>query len=177
LAWGRSCLQGQLGLGLYTSDQKVPVTVLHGATAVAAGRAHSLALTSAWSLSSRLTVSGNGQVLSWGQGRDGELGHGVVGCIFRPKLIEAFQQLRIQSIFAADHCSFALARTFRCAKRNEAKGGNTLFAFGYRHGLLKQEPLPSRVDTSMLSATVTDISCGERHILVLCSTCAFDRAT
>jgi alpha-tubulin suppressor-like RCC1 family protein len=68
MAWGED-RAGQLGDGSIARGKEMPVAVsgLAGATAIAAGGEHSLALL------------GNGSVVAWGEDKDGELGNGTAG--------------------------------------------------------------------------------------------------
>ncbi len=68
LAWGED-KYGELGDGALARDQETPTAVsgLSGATAIAAGGEHSLALLS------------TGGVMAWGEDRYGELGDGATG--------------------------------------------------------------------------------------------------
>jgi alpha-tubulin suppressor-like RCC1 family protein len=68
MAWGEDKL-GELGTGVVARSEEVPAAVsgLSGASAIAAGGEHSMALL------------GSGAVVTWGENRFGELGNGTVG--------------------------------------------------------------------------------------------------
>ena len=79
-SWGRG-EDGQLGLG-DTNDRSCPVLVeplraRGGVEHIACGSGHTVILTS------------DGNVLTWGRGDDGRLGHGDNGWKYVPRVVEA----------------------------------------------------------------------------------------
>ena len=83
-SWGRG-EDGQLGLG-DTSDQSTPVLVENlrkvRVREVACGSGHTIVLTR------------EGQVLTWGRGDDGRLGHGDNGWKYIPRPVKGLEGLR-----------------------------------------------------------------------------------
>src|SRR5262249_25081623 len=101
LAWGANDF-GQLGNGT-TVDSDVPrnVSLPNGTTvkAIAAGEAHSLALTS------------TGQVLAWGFNADGELGDGTTTNRHRPVSVALPAGASVTGIAAGEFHSLAITST------------------------------------------------------------------
>jgi alpha-tubulin suppressor-like RCC1 family protein len=125
MAWGNSAV-GQLGDGVFSgpetceascSTKPVAVTGLSGATAIAAGSAHSLALLS------------NGTVMAWGRNGFGELGDGThtgpeacvssFACAATPVAVSGLSG--VTAIAAGEEFSFALL------------SNATMMAWGYNH--------------------------------------------
>ncbi|CAG9322858.1 unnamed protein product [Blepharisma stoltei] len=81
-AWGEN-RNGALGVGKNEEDQLVPVICQnlnnYIIKSVACGSQHSLA------------ISTRGEVLTWGNGRFGQLGNGFAGICFIPKIVEMLQ--------------------------------------------------------------------------------------
>ena len=167
-------------------------------TSVAAGSLHSLAVTGACVrvcpgfdvdvlAAPASLVSGDGEVMSWGRGSEGQLGHGNSANINEPKSIEGVRGQRICSVFAGPASEFSLVATGAsfttlldtllmrgCGRADDG----ALFSFGSNYfGQLglgregRRESSPCRVDVSELSAAVTDVSGGYYHTLVLCGAC------
>ena len=104
-AWGQNLL-GQLGNGSTTnSDTPVAVKLPAGvtATAVAAGAAHSLALTS--------NGTTHGTVYAWGSNGDGELGDGSITSSDTPVVTKLPDGVTATAVAAGASHSLALAST------------------------------------------------------------------
>ncbi|CAG8507402.1 16524_t:CDS:2, partial [Acaulospora morrowiae] len=78
-------------------------------TNVTCGENHCLALTQ------------DGEVFSWGSGRYGQLGHGDISSLDKPKVIEFFQGLKISQIMCGGWHSTAISDS------------GDLYTFGYNH--------------------------------------------
>ncbi|EOD03679.1 hypothetical protein EMIHUDRAFT_372701 [Emiliania huxleyi CCMP1516] len=97
--------------------------------AVSAGAWHSLGITA------------DGAVWSWGDGEDGQLGHGDEQQQLLPKKVEAFAGQRVVAVSAAEYNSFAIA----------ADGGVHAWGLGERgclgHGEdLSYQLLPKKIE-------------------------------
>ena len=123
LAWGAGG-SGQLGDGT-TTDRDVPVAVQLPAgvtvTAIAAGGAHSLALTSA------------GSVLAWGAGASGQLGDGTGAERPTPVAVDLPAGTTVRAVVAGASDSLALTST------------GAIWSWGYNH--YGQLGTGSRVDS------------------------------
>lgn len=92
---------GRLGLG-HNGNVATPRQLLLLApyvvrkVAVHSGGKHAMALTQ------------DGKVFSWGQGEDGELGHGTRATLDRPRLIEAFRSKRVRDLACGSAHSAAI---------------------------------------------------------------------
>ncbi|MEP7025464.1 MAG: hypothetical protein ABJB47_17040, partial [Actinomycetota bacterium] len=156
-AWGQDN-HGQLGDGrLRQAVSPVPVLVRlpHNArvTAVSAGGAHALALTS------------GGQVLAWGSDSDGQLGDGPLGQgqdqrIPGPVLLRA----RVTAISAGGRHSLALT----AADEVLAWGDNSQGQLG--DGTTTDRSRPAPVQLSLvIGQAVAEISAGSVHSMLLTS--------
>ncbi len=103
MAWG-SNISGQLGIGTFTGPTEcflynfcslmpVPVSELKGATAIAAGNQHNLALLS------------DGEVSAWGENWDGQLGTGNTASTDAPTPVPGL--IDVSEIAAGENRSFA----------------------------------------------------------------------
>ncbi|KAF2070250.1 hypothetical protein CYY_008433 [Polysphondylium violaceum] len=146
---------GQLGTGQYKSNS-VPtrietsgiIKMLHGGriTQVAAGYGHSV------------MCSDNGEVFSWGLGKYGQLGHGTMENICRPKLVENL--LGVTKISCGHFHTVAttdLKNVYSWGQGDHMKLG---------HGSDKGEYSPRVVDF-FFHKNVSKIVCGLNHTVTL----------
>ncbi|XP_057860904.2 ultraviolet-B receptor UVR8 isoform X3 [Cryptomeria japonica] len=156
-AWGNN-FSGQLGLGK-DAPKKVcianEVKPLNGLRIkmIALGSEHSLALTE------------DGEVLSWGLGENGRLGHGYESSMFRflgvlseytPKLIKSLEMFKVViKIFSV----------YRTNGDVYTWGSNENGCLGL--GSHNLAPSPERVQGSLLPLHVSEISCGWKHTAVI----------
>src|SRR5450756_1497465 len=153
LAWGSNS-NGQLGNGTTTnSSTPVAVSLPSGTTvtAIAGGRAHSLALTSA------------GQVLAWGYNASGQLGNGTFTDSYTPVQVSLPSGTTVTAIAGGGDHSLALT------------SNGQVLAWGYNgHGELGNGSFTESytpVQVSLPSGTsVTAIAGGGNHSLALTST-------
>ncbi|WP_019868672.1 RCC1 domain-containing protein [Salinispora oceanensis] len=154
LAWGLS-LTGQLGDGT-TTNSSTPVAVDLPAgttiTAVAAGNAHSLALTS------------TGTMLAWGANSSGQLGDGTTTPSSTPIAVDLPTATTITAI-AASSSSHSLAVTSTGTML--AWGANFTGQLG--NGTTTPSSTPIAVDLPA-GTTITTVAAGQGHSLALTST-------
>ena len=120
-SWG-SCSFGKLGHSdqqIQLLPKKIEAFAGQRVVAVSAGAHHSLAITA------------DGAVWSWGDGLDGQLGHGDQQRQLLPKKVEAFAGRRVVAVSAGEYNSFAIA----------ADGGVYAWGLGER---LTRLPWPRR---------------------------------
>eukprot|EP01018_Ginkgo_biloba_P003818 Gb_12880 [translate_table: standard] len=149
-SWGAGT-DGQLATGRLQDGwlpQSVPALASLPVSWIACGGAHALAL-----------VRG-GQVVSWGRGKSGQLGHGDCESSLQPKLVKFFEDTVIRGVAAGwSHSSFVSegAELFTC-------GDGTFGQLG--HGHFESQCFPSKVE-AFVSKHVFMVACGMRHTLVL----------
>src|SRR5450756_1827138 len=146
LAWGSNAY-GQLGNGTTTqSSTPVAVSLPSGTTvtAIAAGSAHSLALTS------------TGQVLAWGYNTDGELGNGTTTNSSTPVAVSLPSGTTVTAIAGGTQHSLALSSTGQVL----AWGSNAYGQLG--NGTTTQSSTPVAVSLPS-GTTVTAIAGGTQH--------------
>jgi alpha-tubulin suppressor-like RCC1 family protein len=152
LAWGSNS-NGQLGNGTTTnSSTPVAVNLPSGTTvtAIAGGRAHSLALTSA------------GQVLAWGYNASGQLGNGTTIGSLTPVVVSLPSGTTVTAIGGGQYHSLALTST------------GQVLAWGYNYwgqlgnGSFTDSYTPVQVSLPS-GTTVTAIAGGGDHSLALTS--------
>lgn len=158
--WSFGCNgKGQLGLGkdvvLVREPRLVKALQDTKVVAVAAGMEHSLALTA------------GGEVFSWGASAHGRLGHGAPtslrlfgsGVEFRPRLIRAFEALRISQISAGQMHSAAVS----------AQGDAFMWGYGKFNqlGFGNTEDLHTPTALPPLKGGTAAIACGWLHSLAL----------
>ncbi|WP_050565879.1 RCC1 domain-containing protein [Salinispora arenicola] len=153
LAWGLNS-DGQLGDGTIT-DSSTPVAVDLPAdttvTAVAAGRRHSLAVTS------------TGTVLAWGLNSDGQLGDGTITDSSTPVAVDLPADTTVTAVAAGNDHSLAVTST------------GTVLAWGLNSdgqlgdGTITDSSTPVAVDLPA-DTTVTAVAAGRRHSLAVTST-------
>ncbi|XP_026277054.2 E3 ubiquitin-protein ligase HERC2 [Frankliniella occidentalis] len=147
---------GRLGLG-HSGNVASPrqLTVLAPyvvrKVAVHSGGKHAMALTQ------------DGKVFSWGQGEDGELGHGTRATLDRPRLIEAFRSKRIRDIACGSAHSAAIT------------SGGELYTWGLgQYGRLghgdNATQLKPRAVKALLGRHVVQVACGSRDAQTLALT-------
>ena len=150
LAWGANDF-GQLGNGT-TVDSDVPrnVSLPNGTTvkAIAAGEAHSLALTS------------TGQVLAWGFNADGELGDGTTTNRHRPVSVALPAGASVTGIAAGEFHSLAITSTGRAL----AWGFNNQGELGNGTDQPSDVPVPVSLPTG---TTVKAVIAGCEHSLAI----------
>ena len=116
--------------------------------AMAAGLAHSMVLTD------------EGNVLSFGRGTRGQLGHGVGEHQYEPTVIEALRGTRVVAIAAGDFHSMVLTE----------EGSVLSFGCGYDgrlgHGDTGDQLVPKIIE-ALSDVRVTAIAAGESHSMVL----------
>ncbi|KAK3907967.1 E3 ubiquitin-protein ligase HERC2 [Frankliniella fusca] len=147
---------GRLGLG-HNSNVPSPRQLTALApyvvrkVAVHSGGKHAMALTQ------------DGKVFSWGQGEDGELGHGNRLSLDRPRLIEAFRSKRIRDIACGSAHSAAIT------------SGGELYTWGLgQYGRLghgdNATQLKPRIVKALLGRHVVQVACGSRDAQTLALT-------
>lgn len=159
--WAFGCNgKGQLGLGKDVVLVREPrmVKALQGTkvVAVAAGMEHSMALTE------------SGEVYSWGHAEHGRLGHGRSGAVprlfgtsieFKPRLVRAFEALRIAQISAGQMHSAAVS------------SAGDLFVWGYgkfnQLGFGNDEDVEIPTLLPPLKGSTAGVACGYLHTLAL----------
>uniref|UniRef100_A8M7D0 Regulator of chromosome condensation, RCC1 n=1 Tax=Salinispora arenicola (strain CNS-205) TaxID=391037 RepID=A8M7D0_SALAI len=155
LAWGLN-VTGQLYDGTTTTNSSTPIVVDLPAgttvTAVAAGNAHSLALTSA------------GTVLAWGANSSGQLGDGTTTPRSTPVAVDLPAGTTISTI-AASSSSHSLAVTSTGTML--AWGANFTGQLG--DGTITNRSTPVAVDLPA-GTTVTAVATGSGHSLAVTST-------
>ncbi|KAH9318333.1 hypothetical protein KI387_020102, partial [Taxus chinensis] len=102
-----------------------------------------------------------GEVLSWGRGNSGQLGHGDCESIIKPRLVKSLENIAIHSMSAGwSHSAFVSAENgelFTC-------GDGTFGQLGLGH--FESQYFPCKVE-AFASKHVSMVSCGMRHTLVL----------
>mmetsp|Transcript_6189 Transcript_6189/g.9333 ORF Transcript_6189/g.9333 Transcript_6189/m.9333 type:complete len:1082 (-) Transcript_6189:109-3354(-) len=162
LAWGGNRV-GQLGDGQFTSSSEPkPISELRHRpiTGIVCGHSHSIALTV------------GGDVYSWGENSQGQLGLGDRKNRLRPEIVRALKAAVCVKVSAGGHHSLAISHP-----------QGLLFAFGSNsHGQLGQgheessdassnggRTFPSPVVVDRLrDKQVIDATCGSAHSLVVC---------
>ncbi|XP_045467504.1 probable E3 ubiquitin-protein ligase HERC1 isoform X2 [Harmonia axyridis] len=146
--WGEGD-HGRLGHG-DGNGRQIPtlVTSLNEVGSVACGSCHTL------------VVSQDGKnVWSFGSGEHGKLGHGEIAKVFKPKLIEALQGLKILKVCAGTTFSLALTTSGRVY----AWGSGPILGIGSGDATYLQ---PILVE-DLAQHRVIDISAGDAHCLAL----------
>ena len=152
-AWGDG-EEGQLGHG-DTQDQLVPRRV-EGLAAervmhAAAGSNHTLVVTS------------TGALWAWGEGEDGQLGHGDTENELVPRRVEALAAERVVHAAAGNSHTLVVTST------------GALWAWGYGytgqlgHGDTQDQPVPRRVE-ALAAERVVDVAAGGIHTVAVTST-------
>ncbi|XP_042377378.1 ultraviolet-B receptor UVR8-like isoform X1 [Zingiber officinale] len=148
-SWGAGT-DGQLGTGLL-QDQLLPQPLSHlpaSVSRIACGGAHAIAL------------SGDGSVLTWGRGTQGQLGHGKLESYSQPKLVNFFESFTVSYVSAGwNHSGFVTdtGRLFMCGDGSFGQLGN---------GDNQSLDHPCEV-LFFPSGHVKQIACGMRHSLAL----------
>ena len=114
---------------------------------IACGSRHCLALTTTKS------------VFSWGFGKNGRLGHGDTRDQFEPRLIDFFENTKIEKVFAADNYSSIVS----CAGALFTWGAGEFGRLG--HEEYRDENLPKIVN--YFKSDILDAKCGYYCMLVL----------
>nr|WP_230514440.1 Ig-like domain repeat protein [Salinispora arenicola] len=152
LAWGNNS-DGELGDGT-TTDSSTPIAVDLPAdttiTAIAAGTAYGLALTSA------------GTVLAWGDNSAGQLGDGTTTDSSTPVAVDLPAGTTVTAVAAGDRHSLALTSTGTML----AWGENFIGQLG--DGTTTRRSTPVAVDLPT-GTTITAMAAGDRHSLALTS--------
>lgn len=149
-ACGASC-SGQLGLGdkeLRASFRPVPLLAREFIACIAAGSAHSVALTA------------EGVAYSWGANRFSQLGHGDELERLEPRRIEALHGVRVGGAAAGTCHTLLLAlegSVYTCGSGSDGALG---------HGRRVAERTPRRVE-GLASARAVHVSAARRHSLVV----------
>ncbi|CAM6127813.1 unnamed protein product [Calypogeia fissa] len=118
---------------------------------MAGGGAHAVAV---------LGPEAHGQVVTWGNGQSGALGHGDESDLSIPKLVKFFQAIPIRSVAAGwSHTAFV-----SYSGELYTTGNGSFGQLG--HGDFKARSVPSKVKTLPCKA-VSMVACGMRHTLVL----------
>ncbi|PSC71361.1 ultraviolet-B receptor UVR8 [Micractinium conductrix] len=158
--WAFGCNgKGQLGLGKDVVLAREPRLVKglqdQKVVALAAGMEHSLALTA------------GGEVYSWGASAHGRLGHGAptslrlfgAGVEFKPRLIRAFEALRIKQISAGQMHSAAIS----------ADGDAFMWGYGKFNqlGFGNDEDVQTPAVLPPLRGNTAAIACGWLHTLAV----------
>ncbi|KAJ7564508.1 hypothetical protein O6H91_02G020300 [Diphasiastrum complanatum] len=149
-SWGAGTY-GQLAVGSVHDallPQPVPTLGHHGVSLIACGGAHAAAITDKC------------DVVTWGRGSGGALGHGDIATIPFPKIVHSLQGKKIRYVAAGwNHTAFIAenGKIFTCGDG----------AFGQLgHGDLKSCSTP-RMIIELSLQTVSFVACGMRHTLAL----------
>jgi serine/threonine protein phosphatase PrpC len=141
---------GQCGVGTF-DDIKVPTLVKslekQKIKTICAGYDHSVCLTE------------NGEVLTFGGGSEGQLGHKDMKNIAEPKIVSAFDQKIVLSIACGPFHTIAV-----CASNTDSVGRVDTYVWG-KAGKLKN-PNPHVIE-SMRNKSIMEISCSLRSTVAL----------
>ncbi|KAL9664449.1 hypothetical protein QQ045_019850 [Rhodiola kirilowii] len=149
-SWGAGT-EGQLGTGRLEdelSPQLIQFPSADSITQFACGGAHAIALTS------------NGKVLTWGRGTSGQLGHGEMVNVLKPKMVESLKSLVIVHVAAGwNHSGFVTdtGLLYTCGDGSFGQLG---------HGDFQSHCSPKAV-SYFNSKHVVQIACGMRHSIAL----------
>ena len=149
-SWGRGAF-GKLGHGdtqLQLLPKKVEALAGRRVVAVSAGYSHSLAITA------------DGAVWSWGDGGEGELGHGDEQRQPLPKKIEALAGQRVVAVSAGGEYSLAITAdgsVWSCGFGGGGKLG---------HGDVQNQLLPKKIE-ALAGQHVVAVAAGWQHSLAL----------
>ncbi|KAL2653788.1 hypothetical protein R1flu_021916 [Riccia fluitans] len=166
-SWGAGT-RGQLGNAAFADSlEPVQLSKFDGSEAtsppswhgvvndMACGGAHAVAI---------LSVSNDGeeqaQVMSWGNGESGALGHGRTDDLSVPKVVEFFSGIRVSSVAAGwSHTAFVTlsGALYTCGSGSFGQLG---------HGDFGERLIPFQVEF-VSSKRVVMAACGMRHTLVL----------
>ena len=152
--WGRG-EDGQLGVG-DTSAQDEPVYVDSlrgiGVRDIACGSGHTVVLTC------------DGEIMSWGRGDDGRLGHGDHNWKYVPRPVLHLSGYVISQITCGSYHTAAVASSGELW----TWGGGMYGKLG--HGNENGHSTPKRVDTlALLGIQVQNVACGSRHTAIVTS--------
>ncbi|GKY95712.1 hypothetical protein MPSEU_000532000 [Mayamaea pseudoterrestris] len=151
--WGRG-EDGQLGLG-DTADQGEPtyVDALRGVgiKQIACGSGHTVSLTT------------DGEILTWGRGDDGRLGHGDNGWKYVPRLCQSLTGQVVVQVTCGSYHTAAVTSDGAL----HTWGGGMYGKLG--HGNESGSSVPKRVE-GLGGHTVSQIACGSRHTVIVTST-------
>ena len=150
--WGNNDL-GQLGITKADRCKETPtkLTTLAEVVDISAGDLHVLALTR------------SGQVYSWGNGADGQLGHSNTATQFSPKLIQTLPQIaKIAS--GGGHSAFITAdfSLLMCGRGRDGQLGRQARA----ENVAGPKTTPIAVE-SFTGSKVLDVACGGDHTLAV----------
>ena len=151
-SWGNNDL-GQLGITKADRCKELPtkLTTLVDVVDVSAGDLHVLALTR------------SGQVYSWGNGADGQLGHANTANQFSPKLIQSVPQIA-KVACGGGHSAFITAdfSLLMCGRGRDGQLGRQARA----ENVAGPKTTPIAVDT-FGGSKVLDVACGVDHTLAV----------
>ena len=106
-------------------------------------------------------VAGRNQVLTFGSGQHGQLGHGNGWDFLKPKLVEAVTHAKVLEVTAGSTTTCALTDT------------GLLYLWGFGESIHPKD-LTNIVDTPRvvkLKERVKQVACGQSHIIVLTGEC------
>ena len=148
--WGRG-EDGQLGVG-DTSAQEEPVYVDSlrgiGVKDIACGSGHTVVLTC------------EGEIMSWGRGDDGRLGHGDHNWKYVPRPVVHLSGYVISQITCGSYHTAAVASSGELW----TWGGGMYGKLG--HGNENGHSTPKRVE-ALLGVQVASVACGSRHTVIV----------
>lgn len=149
VVWGSS-EHGQLGIGsLPAEDRAAPPRLIEGLRTV---HVRHVACSGHYSCA----VAENGDVYTWGCGKDGQLGHGDTKDVYMPKAVRGLQSKLIRHVSCAEHHAAAVSETgvlFTWGKGQNGRLG---------HGGAENELLPKVVE-ALVGHHVVQVSCGDFH--------------
>lgn len=149
VVWGSS-EHGQLGIGsLPAEDRAVQPRIVEQLRSV-----HVRQVCCAGHYSCGL--SENGEVYTWGCGKDGQLGHGETKDVYTPKAVRTLQSKLIRTVSCAEHHVAAVSESgvlFTWGKGQNGRLG---------HGGTESELLPKAVE-GLAGHHVSQVSCGDFH--------------
>ena len=150
--WGNNDL-GQLGITKVDRCKETPtrITSLSNIVDVVAGDLHVLALTR------------SGEVFSWGNGSDGQLGHSNNANQFSPKQIQGIPQIA-KLACGGGHSAFLTAdfTLFVCGRGRDGQLGRQ----GKVESVASYKTVPILVD-ALVGRRVLDVACGSDHTLAV----------
>uniref|UniRef100_A0A7S4PZY7 RCC1-like domain-containing protein n=1 Tax=Alexandrium monilatum TaxID=311494 RepID=A0A7S4PZY7_9DINO len=149
VVWGSS-EHGQLGIGsLPAEDRAVQPRIVEQLRSV---HVRQVACAGHYSCG----VSENGEVYTWGYGKDGQLGQGETKDVHTPKAVRTLQSKLIRHVSCAEHHVAAVSDSgilFTWGKGQNGRLG---------HGGTESELLPKAVE-ALAGHHVSQVSCGDFH--------------
>lgn len=112
-----------------------------------------------------LLVTKQGKIFSWGEEYGGRVGHGVEKDVPRPKILEAFSGLDIESVACGEYHSCAVSLSGHLYTWGDGASRSNQLG----HGSEASHLMPRRVNGHLEGIHVTYVSCGPWHTAVVTS--------